>query len=287
MPKKKKILLVGDSISANVDLKALEDVTKAKFVSTRAYSSVYDDVENAAKHKAKYPSSNFAKVVPAELSKDDYQTVILQSGSVDITNLNTKDEPLKYLDYFKQQTVLSAQRFFKTGEKALSDKPLLEKVILMKQTPRYDPASVDPLSIKPALVDLYNNTLTEQWLCSKYKDKIIVGTHNIECTGAIRESRYRVTKTGKFDGIHLFRNSGKKCYTNSVINILKFSQLTCDEYNYHLTCPQAKQQQQYRHRQQAQTGRGRDNNVSTDQMTSSIPMKNRFEALSGLNQGNC
>ena len=65
----------------------------------------------------------------------------------------------------------------------------------MKQTPRYDPANVDHLSIKPALAELYNNTITKQWMDSQFKDKIIIGNHNIDCTGSIRESRYRVTKT--------------------------------------------------------------------------------------------
>ena len=79
----------------------------------------------------------------------------------------------------------------------------------MKQIPRYDPSHVDPLSLKPTLSILFNNTLTELWMESPYKQKIYVGNHNIECTGAIKESRYRHTKSGKYDGIHLYGSSGK------------------------------------------------------------------------------
>ena len=180
----------------------------------------------------------------------------------------------EYIEYFKQETVLSARRFFKTGEKAISTNKGLEKVVMMKQTPRYDPATVDPLCIKPALAELYNNTMTEQWMNSQYKEKIIIGNHNIDCVGAIKESRYRVTKTGKYDGIHLFGSSGRKAYTNSVINILNLAQLTSPDYVNHQTCPQTRYQKQYRHRQHGQVGGGRRNNNV------------RFDMLSGLNQGN-
>ena len=156
----------------------------------------------------------------------------------------------------------------------------------MKQTPRYDPANVDPLSIKPALAELYNNTITEQWMDSQFKDRIIIGNHNIDCTGSIRESRYRVTKTGKFDGLHLWGNSGCKAYTNSVINILKFAQLTSPAYDDHQTCPQYMYQQQHRYRQRTQTGRRGNIDTRSVQTEFSVPMKNRFESLSGLNQGN-
>ena len=90
---KKKTLFVGDSISGNVDIGALENATQSKFVTARAYSSVYDTVTNVAKQAAKFPKSNFTDVVPKQLEKDDYQTLVLQAGSVDVTNLNTKENP--------------------------------------------------------------------------------------------------------------------------------------------------------------------------------------------------
>jgi hypothetical protein len=88
--------------------------------------------------------------------------------------------------------------------------------------------------------------MTEQWMNSQYKEKITIGNHNIDCVGAIKESRYRVTKTGKYDGINLIGSSGHKAYTNSVINILKFAHLTSPDYVSHQTCPQTRYQKQYR-----------------------------------------
>ena len=55
---------------------------------------------------------------------------------------------------------------------------------------------------------------------------IHVGTHNIECIGAIKEARYRHTRSGKFDGIHLLGSSGHKAFTLSVLNILRAAKVT-------------------------------------------------------------
>ena len=168
----------------------------------------------------------------------------MQSGSVDITNLNTQEEPEKHLEYFKQETILSAQNLFKVACKALESKPNLQKVVIMKQTPRYDPAHVDPLALKPALAMLFNNTLTDQWMNSPLKEKIHLGNHNIECTGAIKEARYRHTKSGRYDGIHLYGSSGKKSFTLSVLHILRAANVTSSEHTFNLACNLFKFQQQ-------------------------------------------
>ena len=168
-----------------MDLKTLENATQSRFIAVKAYSAIYDTVENAAKQAARFPRANFTDVIPAELKKDKYHSLVLQSGSVDITNLNTKDNPAEYIEYFKQETVISAKSIFLSAENALSVSTSLKNVVLMKHVPRYDPSNVDPLCIKPALSQLFNNTVTELWMNSKHKDKIAIGSHTIECTGAI------------------------------------------------------------------------------------------------------
>ena len=72
--------------------------------------------------------------------------------------------------------------------------------------------------------------------------RFLFGNHNIDCSGASRESRYRHTKSGKYDGIHLYGSSGSKAYTTSVLNILLAAEVTSSEYNYHTSCPQFKYQ---------------------------------------------
>ena len=173
-----------------------------------------------AKAAARYPAKNFKDVIPVEVGKDTFDYLLLQAGSVDISNLNTKDKPEEHSDYFKREVRCAAKNLFVAAESAFVAQPSLKKVVIMYQTPRYDPRSSDPLALKPVLADLFNQTLGESWLGSNLKDKIVIGVHNMECTGGIKEARYRDTKNNKYDGVHLFGPSGKKTYTISVLDIL-------------------------------------------------------------------
>ena len=110
---------------------------------------------------------------------------------------------------------------FSAAVSALDVQPSLQKVVIMNQTPRYDGAAVDPLSLKPALAQLFNRTLVDLWIDSPLKDKVVIGIHNLECVGGIKEARYRDNRNRKYDGVHLYGPSGRKAYTISVLDILK------------------------------------------------------------------
>ena len=219
--KQRKVLLIGDSIASNIDKEVIERGLKAKVRTSKAYGSIFDNVGSKVKAAARFPAKNFRDVTPIELKKEQVDYLILQAGSVDITNLDTKNKPDENIDYFKQEVRFSAKNLFATAEAALDTQPSLQKVVIMNLTPRYQMISDDPLSLKPALVLLFNNTLTELWLDSPYKQKIVIGKHNLDCTGGIREARYRDIKNQKFDAVHLFGPSGQKAYTISVLDILK------------------------------------------------------------------
>ena len=125
---------------------------------------------------------------------------------------------------------------------ALERQPALKSVVILKQTPRYDPLEIDPLGLKPALSQLFNNTLVDRWLSSPLKNKIFIGSHNIDCSGAIQAARYRHTKTGRFDGVHLYGSSGSKAYTKSVLNVLRAATIISSDDDYHLSCAPYKYQ---------------------------------------------
>ena len=209
--------------------------------------------------------------------------MILQAGSVDITNMNTKDEPSKYVEYFKQETVMSAQNLFNAATNALKVQPTLSKVVIMKQIPRYDPSHVDPMGLKATLSMLFNSTITSLWMDSA-DERIFIGSHNIECTGAIKESRYRHTKSGKYDGIHLYGSSGRKAFTLSVLNILKAANVTSSDHDFHQSCAQFKYQNR-RSRQSGQSAKPGDRKVNSQQFPS-VPTQNRFARLPAMDQGN-
>ena len=89
--------------------------------------------KNFLKH-FKFPEVNFTDVVRRELDKGDFKTLLLQAGSIDVTNLNTSENPEEYMEYFRQITVMSANNIFQAATNAVRSKPYLRKVIIMKCT---------------------------------------------------------------------------------------------------------------------------------------------------------
>ena len=281
-----KTLFVGDSISDVADLEALQEATESQIVHLKAYSANYDTVSNEAKNQARFPHKNFTDVIGAALEKEAFDNIIVQSGSVDITNLKTKKDVEKHFDYFHQQAVISATNTFSACENALKIYPSLVKTVIMKQIPRYDRTDLDPLSVKQALSEIFNKTLTDLWLRSPLKHKMFIGSHNLECSGGIRQSRYENVLTGVYDGIHLHGSSGGKFYTKSALNILKQAGLVKFDYE-HQNCSQAQYQSRQRGFKSTATwpiDKDVRNKKSRD--TYRIPLKNRFSRLYEENLGN-
>ena len=77
------ILIVGDSHLHNLDNAILKEASKAVIEKAIAYT-VDEDKD------AKYPKRNFLKIVPERLSRKPYDTLILQGGCNEITNIDVK-----------------------------------------------------------------------------------------------------------------------------------------------------------------------------------------------------
>ena len=219
------ILFVGDSIAGTAHLPSLATAVDADIKLKKAYSSTYGSTDSPANYAPRFPKKNFEDVLANELKNSHYDSLLVQSGSVDITNLKTEaNEANDHLEYFKQKTIVSAHNLVEAVSKAAVNHPELKKVVLMKQIPRYDSEASNPPGLKPYLSKLFNETLEK--LCSSTQNsKIVLGTHNLDCHGGILEARYRSTQFQKFDGIHLYGPSGMKAYTASVLSILNSAQL--------------------------------------------------------------
>ena len=158
------------------------------------------------------------------MKKSETEILIVQAGSVDITNMKTSgDNVKKYGEYFKQQAITSATNLFTSVTNALLSNHGIQKAIIMKHIPRYDPRSNDPQSVKAALSQLYNDTLVQLWLGSPHKNRIVLGSHRLDCAGGIRTARYR--NGNRYDGIHMYGPSGRKAYTESVLSIIREAEL--------------------------------------------------------------
>ena len=230
--------MIGDSIAGNIHLPSIESATKADVKIIKAYSAIFENDESEAYHSPKFPANNFTDVIAKEVQKHKPEALVVQAGSVDITNLKTKtEESKKYEEYFKQKTIVSAHNIFQAVTNAILEHPELKQIILMKQIPRYD------CDMKQKLSKLFNVTLEQLFEGCPYKSKITLGNHGLECSGGVFEARYENSQRKKYDGIHLFGPSGMKAYTNSVLSILTSAQLVLsvppkyyDQFK-HMKCP--------------------------------------------------
>ena len=98
----------------------------------KCYAAVYSD-DPALKFRRK----NFTDVVPAELEGNEYTAVLLQSSSVELTNLKGKGAAP---DLLKQTALIAARNMFDVATAAATNSTV-KKVILAHSPPRIDEMS--------------------------------------------------------------------------------------------------------------------------------------------------
>ena len=136
---------------------------------------------------------------------------------------------------------------FKLAEESLKKNPNLQKVIILKSLPRYDPASTDINSIKNKLNQIGNTFYDTLWMQSGCPSNILIADQKLDCQGPLRRKRFgipgQVGRDGKpWDGIHMRGVVAAQHYTNSLVRILsdispQFSRQSAAEF--HRSCPQA------------------------------------------------
>ena len=176
----------------------------------------------------KFRRKNFKDVVPAELEDNDFSVVLMQSSSVELTNLKGKGAAPHLL---KQTAVVAARNMFDVAAAAATF-PTVETVILAEAPPRIDEMRDHAKS--------GNEELSRLWQEAEpaLKEKIVIGKHNYltkacpcsdaECQGfpgpqgGLEASRYGTLDTHgrSYDGIHFRGSSGKIANTRSLIEIL-------------------------------------------------------------------
>ena len=104
------------------------------------------------------------------------------------------------------------------AEAALAEHP--EKVVLVRNTPRFDPPSSDPFGLKPQLVLLTDSVYFGLWCESKFKEKIHLGNHDLDEWSKLDVCQaYGYPHVKGYDGAHMFGNAGKSILTRSILSI--------------------------------------------------------------------
>ena len=87
----KNVAWIGTSISKVLEKKKFENENNVKLKVFKAYSIAGETETAYPKEKIRYPERNFKKVVPEVLDDDDIDVVILQTGSIEISNINVNE----------------------------------------------------------------------------------------------------------------------------------------------------------------------------------------------------
>ena len=181
----------------------------------KAYTAAHDD-------QAKFPDKNFLDVIDKQLSNG---SLLIGGGSIDISNLDTATDPAKNLQALSEKVLFSAHKLFSISEAVLRKFPSIRKVILMKRTPRYDPSSCDPLSLKPQLSSLADWASFSVWCESEFKDKIILGGQDIPSGDTEHTNVFGNPDDRIYDGVHMNGPAGKAFLTRSIQKVLMKAKL--------------------------------------------------------------
>ena len=189
-----KMLYVGDSVSLNVNFALLEREICRSVTAIEA-----DGIDSK---EASGNLNTFVDTIDHELQKESFETVVLAAGAAEISKLDSMNEcdPAK----LREETIEIAQKIFCIAEAALEEHPEVKHVVVVRNTPRFDSNTTDPAQLKPKLALLADSVLFGLWCESKYKDAIVLGSHDIS-----EWSRYPITQAYGFprvdgyDGVHL------------------------------------------------------------------------------------
>ena len=224
--RRNKLLIAGDSLLANHDRGMMREATKdevQEVQEVKCYASVYSEAP-----EVKFRRKNFRDVVPAELEDNDFTAVLMQSSSVELTNMKGKGAAPELL---KQTAVVAARNMFDVATAAATF-PTVERVILAEALPRIDEMREHAKSGNDELIRLWQEA--EPAL----REKITIGKHDYltkacpcsdaQCQqfpgprGGLEASRYGTQDTHgrSYDGIHFRGSSGKIANTRSLVEML-------------------------------------------------------------------
>ena len=215
VPRKKKILFIGDSLSRNLNVSVLKNVTDMEVRKAEAFIVDKNDV------KARYPEKNLMDVVPRELKNDAFSTLILQGGTNEVSNLVTSGEmTMEKIDSLKHEIKASSEKIFNIAEKSLAQNEGLENVIIFKRMFRCDIQRNDPAQIKNHLSKHGNRVLDDIWLSKGCPQNIKIVQQGLNCNEELRSSRFGHPTAQGYDGVHMRGKLSVQHYTGSVLNAL-------------------------------------------------------------------
>ena len=172
-------------------------------------------------------SEQLSKISPKVIKKEKPDAIVLQTGSIEITNINVKNALMdsdKSIEEYKQEWTKKVKEdstnLFNIAKKALDIKSDME-VVIVKRLPRYDPKSEDPFHIKQSMSEYANSVYDQLWFEHGGPKNIhIVALEKIECVGFLRDILYGKKNDVGYDGLHLRGPAGSRHFTYRAVNAI-------------------------------------------------------------------
>ena len=218
------------------------------------------------------PEKNVTDTVEDILCTSEPDSIVIQSGSIEITNIDMKKAYMdteKNIDDYKNEwnemVEEDSKNLFEVAFKAAKRYPNM-KVVIVKRLPRFDSKSSDPEGIKSQLTKFANHVYDQLW----YKKGCVPNIHiveidlNISGQGYLKDIIFGVENAKNYDGIHLRGNGASRHFSYRAVQaigpVINYH-LTCPQtqfQKYHLTCPQT----QFQNRQLRNGGSIENNRVT-------------------------
>ena len=153
---KHRITWLGTSLSKALDKNKFEKDLNVNLVVKNAY---------CIKEEGRYKKSNFAAIVPEIVEKGDFDTLVLQTGSIEITNLEVNKAMMdvkKSLNEYKKEWFAKvendSENLFVVAEEAIARDSHLN-VVIVKRFSRFDRTLSEMLGIKTQLSKFTNHVM--------------------------------------------------------------------------------------------------------------------------------
>ena len=216
---KHQVTWVGTSISKVLNKKKLENDLDVELTSVKAY---------CVQEEGRFPESNFKAVVPKVLENGNVGTLILETGSIEITNIDVNNammDPKKDIKEYKEEWFAKAEEvsteLFNIAETAINANKNLN-IIILKRLPRFDRSSNDLLKIKSDLSSFANHTYDQLWLKRGSPKRIHVTEVKLcKQDGYLKDLIYGKQDSSRFDGVHLTGSGASRQFTYLAIQAVK------------------------------------------------------------------
>ena len=176
-----------------------------------------------------YPELNFTETVSMVLETSKPDAIILQAGSIEISNIDIKKAYMdteKDIDQYQTEWASKVEEdstnLFDIATKALKKKANM-KIIIVKRLPRYDPVCADPKGIKRKISDFANSFYDQLWFKRGGPKNIFVVDIDLQCSDGqyLKDLIYAKSSERNYNGIHLRGEGASRHFSYRAANVMK------------------------------------------------------------------